>query len=241
MVRRLNVLVTDDELPALEGLVRMLEGDPRIAQIYSASSGVEAIRALEQHAVDAVFLDIHMPSLSGIDIARMINRFANPPAVVFVTADETKALEAFDLKAFDYLLKPVDDARLVESVRRLCDGREEADEAQPMVTVGHLGTNRVIKRENILYAEARGDYIRLHTENTSYLVRIAMTELERQWGEDFLRIHRSYLVSAQHITNVRLGATKGIVWVGGVELPVSRRSLPLVRGMLERTRLRRGR
>lgn len=239
MARRLNVLVTDDELPALEGLVRMLREDQRIAQIYAASSGIEAIHALEQHAVDAVFLDIHMPSLSGIDIARMINRFANPPAVVFVTADETKALEAFDLKATDYLLKPVDDARLLESVRRLCDGREETAVSQPMVTVEHLGSSRLIKREDILYAEAKGDYIRLHTAEVSYLMRVAMAELERQWAEsEFLRIHRSYLVSVRHIQNVKLGTARGSVWVGGVELPVSRRSLPLVRELLARTRVR---
>ena len=239
MARRLNVLVTDDELPALEGLVRMLREDPRIAQIYAAGSGIEAIHALEQHAIDAVFLDIHMPSLSGIDIARIINRFANPPAVVFVTADETKALEAFDLKASDYLLKPVDDARLVESVRRLCEGREDPVNAPPMVTVEHLGTSRLIKREDILYAEARGDYIRLHTGDASFLMRVAMAELERQWSDgDFLRIHRSYLVSVRHIQNMKLGTAKGSVWVGGAELPVSRRSLPLVRGLLERTRVR---
>ncbi|MDT0196680.1 LytTR family DNA-binding domain-containing protein [Arthrobacter sp. AB6] len=239
MARRLNVLVTDDELPALEGLVRMLRQDSRIAKIYTASSGIEAIHALEQHEVDAVFLDIHMPSLSGIDIARMINRFANPPAVVFVTADETKALEAFDLKASDYLLKPVDDARLLESVRRLSHAREDILNTEPMVTVEHLGTSRLIKREDILYAEARGDYIRLHTEDASYLLRVAMAELERQWADgDFIRIHRSYLVSARHIQHMKLSAAKGSVWVDGAELPVSRRSLPIVRDLLNRTRVR---
>lgn len=239
MARRLNVLVTDDEAPALQWLVGMLQDDPRIANVYAASNGIEAIRALEQHPVDAVFLDIHMPSLSGIEIARMINHFATPPAVVFVTADETKALEAFDLRATDYLLKPVDDARLFESIGRLHDIRDEDAPSQPMVTVEHLGNSRLIRRDDIIYAEAKGDYIRLHTRDAAYLMRVALAELERQWAdESFLRIHRSYLVAVKHIEKVRLGPGSGVVRVGGVELPVSRRSLPVVRELLERTRVR---
>ncbi|WP_035776481.1 response regulator, partial [Arthrobacter sp. H5] len=115
-----NVVIADDELPAIEELAYLLSQDARIDTIHRASNGAEALRALETHPVDALFLDIHMPSLSGLDIARVISRFSRPPAVVFVTADEDRALEAFELRAVDYLLKPVRTERLAESVRRIC-------------------------------------------------------------------------------------------------------------------------
>ena len=117
----INVLVADDELPAVEELAFLLRKDDRIGMIHRASSGAEVLRALEVEEVDAVFLDIHMPALSGLDIARVISRSAHPPAVVFVTADEERALEAFELAAVDYLLKPVRAERLAKSVGRISE------------------------------------------------------------------------------------------------------------------------
>jgi CheY-like chemotaxis protein len=117
----INVLVADDELPAIEELAFLLGKDERIGTIHRASSGNEALRALETEAVDAVFLDIHMPAVSGLDIARVISRSSRPPAVVFVTADEDCALEAFELAAVDYLLKPVRAERLARSVGRISE------------------------------------------------------------------------------------------------------------------------
>ena len=121
----INVLVADDELPAVEELAFLLGRDDRIGAIHRASSGAEALRALEAEDVDAVFLDIHMPALSGLDIARAISRSARPPAVVFVTADEDCALEAFELAAVDYLLKPVRAERLAKSVGRISELLED--------------------------------------------------------------------------------------------------------------------
>ena len=117
----INVLVADDELPAVEELAFLLGRDHRIGAIHRALSGAEALARAGAEAVDAVFLDIHMPALSGLDIARAISRSTHPPAVVFVTADEECALEAFDLAAVDYLLKPVRAERLAESVGRICE------------------------------------------------------------------------------------------------------------------------
>ncbi len=117
----INVLVADDELPAVEELAFLLGRDERIGAIHRASSGAEALRTLETESVDAVFLDIHMPALSGLDIARAISRSSSPPAVVFVTADEDCALEAFDLAAIDYLLKPLRAERLSRSVDRISE------------------------------------------------------------------------------------------------------------------------
>ena len=241
-----NVLVVDDELPAVQAMAYLLARDERIGSIQQATSGAEALRALEEHEVDALFLDIHMPSLSGLDIARVISRFSRPPAVVFVTADEDKAVQAFELAAVDYLLKPVRAERLAESVRRICELIQDREEGGPaakpeVISVDQGGVTKMIRRDDIRYVQAQGDYARLHTAESSYLVRIPLNDLERQWAQaGYLRIHRSYLVALDHIQQVRLGSGRASVMVNGAELPVSRRHLPAVRDKLQATRVRAG-
>lgn len=115
----MTVLVADDEQPALDELVFLLGHDPRVGLIHCASNGADALRILTQEPIDAVFLDIHMPGLSGIDLARALGHFDRRPPFVFVTADEERAVEAFDLAAVDYVLKPVQAERLAQTVQRL--------------------------------------------------------------------------------------------------------------------------
>lgn len=234
-----NVVIADDEFPAVEALAYLLSRDPRIENIYKAMSGAEALRALESHDVDALFLDIHMPALSGLDIARVISRFSRPPAVVFVTADEDQALQAFELAAVDYLLKPVRPERLAESVRRICELMEDGDTKPEVVTVDQGGITKMIRRDEIKYVQAQGDYARLHTAEASYLIRVPLNDLEQQWEDaGYLRIHRSYLVAMNQVQQVRITAGKASVLINGAELPVSRRHLPAVRDKLEANRVR---
>lgn len=235
----LNVVVADDEIPAVEELAYLLGQDDRIGTIHRATSGAEALRALEDHDVDALFLDIHMPALSGLDIARVISRFTKPPAIVFVTADDDLALEAFDLAAVDYLLKPVRPERLMETVGRIREIRNDGDDKADVITVDRGGITRMIRLDEVRYVQAQGDYARLHTADASYLVRIPLTDLQQQWSaQDFVRIHRSYLVSMNYVTSVKLTAGGACVTLDDVQLPVSRRHLPLLRRMLETTRIR---
>ncbi|MDQ0077273.1 LytR/AlgR family response regulator transcription factor [Arthrobacter oryzae] len=235
----INVLVADDELPAVEELAFLLGRDDRIGAIHRASSGAQALRVLDAEAVDAVFLDIHMPALSGLDIARAISRSSNPPAVVFVTADEECALEAFELAAVDYLLKPVRAERLARSVGRICELMKDGAAPPEMITVDLGGTTRMIRRDDVTYVQAQGDYARLHTTDSSYLIRVPLADLEQQWAEaGFLRTHRSYLIALNHVSHMKLAAARPTVTVAGAELPISRRHLPSVREKLETTRIR---
>ncbi|QNE14093.1 LytTR family DNA-binding domain-containing protein [Pseudarthrobacter sp. NBSH8] len=237
----INVLVADDELPAVEELAYLLGKDDRIGVIHRATSGAEALRALNTERIDAVFLDIHMPAVSGLDVARAITRSSKPPAVVFVTADEDCALEAFELAAVDYLLKPVRAERLSRSVGRISELlRDGAAAAAPeMITVDQGGTTRMIRRDDVTYVQAQGDYARLHTADASYLIRVPLADLEQQWAEaGFIRTHRSYLVALKHVQSMKLAADKPSVSVAGAGLPISRRHLPMVREKLEATRIR---
>jgi len=235
----ISVLIADDEPPALDELEFLLGADPRVGTVHRAPSGAEAVRIISQHPVDVVFLDIHMPGLSGFDLARALGRFERKPALVFVTADEDGALEAFELAAVDYLLKPVRAERLERSVTRVLDAlHAPAPQTGPitrpeMVPVTLGTTTRMIRRDDIRYVQAYGDYARLHTDDGSYLVRIPLNDLERRWQEaGFVRIHRSYLVALAHVSRARLAADRPSVTSGGAELPVSRRALPALREQL---------
>ena len=237
-LRTLNVVVADDEAPAVEELAFLLGKDARIGMVYRAASGAAALHEIETRDVDAVFLDIHMPALSGLDIARALGRLERPPAVVFVTADEDHALRAFDLAALDYLLKPVRPERLAESVRRICEASADA-ETVDVVTVVQGATTKMIPRAHIRYVQAQGDYARLHTADGSYLIRVPLADLEDQWAEaGFVRIHRSYLVARTHIRQLRLTGGRASVQLDGADLPVSRRHLPAVRATLDAGRIR---
>ncbi|WP_106814935.1 LytR/AlgR family response regulator transcription factor [Microbacterium timonense] len=243
----ISVLIADDEQPAIDELAFLLRQDARIGVIHQAPSGAEAIRLLTREPVDAVFLDIHMPGLTGFDLARALQRFERRPALVFVTADEESALEAFDLAAVDYLLKPVRTERLQRSVTRVLEAiRAQAapptDASAPsrpeLIAVTLGGTTRMIRRDEVRYVQAQGDYARLHTEEASYLVRVPMSDLERQWSDAFVRIHRSYLVAIPHLARLRLAGDRPSVTVAGAELPVSRRLLPALRERLETATIR---
>ena len=244
----ISVLIADDEQPAIDELAFLLGQDPRIGIIHQAASGSEAVRLLTREPVDAAFLDIHMPGLNGFDLARAMQRFERRPALVFVTADEEGALEAFDLAAVDYLLKPVRTERLHRSITRVIEALKAgsapaagvaASEQQPeMIAVTLGGTTRMIRRDEVRYVQAQGDYARLHTEEASYLVRVPMSDLERQWSDAFVRIHRSYLVAIPHLARIRLGGDHPSVTVGAAELPVSRRLLPALRERLESATIR---
>jgi DNA-binding LytR/AlgR family response regulator len=108
-----------------------------------------------------------------------------------------------------------------------------------MVAVTLGGTTRMIRRDDVRYVQAQGDYARLHTEEASYLVRVPMSDLERQWADaGFVRVHRSYLVSLAHLSRIRLGSDHPSVTVGQAELPVSRRLLPALRERLDQTIIR---
>lgn len=233
----IDVLVADDEQPALDELVHLLRGDDRIGHILTATGGAEALRLLSERAVRIAFLDIHMPGLLGTELARGFLALAEPPAVVFVTADEARAVEAFELRAADYLLKPVRTERLRRAVDRVLElgesGRPGEDEVVP-VTVG--SAVRFVRRSEVRWVQAQGDYSRLHTEDgPGHLVRTPISELESRWASTgFLRIHRSTLVRTAAITEARLSGGEPVVVVGASVLPVSRRLAPVVREALLR-------
>lgn len=247
----LTVLAVDDEAPALDELAYLLGRQPGIGDVVQVADATAALRELNQRAIDAIFLDINMPGLSGLELAEVLANFAHRPAVVFVTAHDDKAVAAFDVGAVDYLLKPIRQDRLDEAVRRVSAARSAEppaadDEPESDVIPAELGgITHLVPRMSIGWVEAEGDYARLHSASGSHLVRIPLSALETRWRDHgFQRIHRSYLVALRLVTGLRTsdGAVLVRLRANGaspaVELPVSRRQARELRDRLVRDPMR---
>jgi len=230
----LRVLVIDDERPALDELTFLLEHDERVGEVHATDSPTDALRLLQDLEVDTVFLDIQMPGLTGIELAHVLSRFKTPPAVVFVTAHDQHAVDAFELNAVDYVLKPVREQRIVEAVRRVL-AATPTENPQEQVPVERGGVTRFVPVSQIRYVEAEGDYARLHTADDSHLVRVPLTQLEQDWADaGFVRIHRSILIATAFVDEVRVDGGRCTVVIGAQELQVSRRHTRELRDLLVR-------
>ena len=246
----------DDEAPGLSEIKFLLESSPHIRRVLTAFDAAEALRILRgdyddevmertkegRPPVDAVFADINMPGLSGTDLARVLNAFRAPPALVFVTGVEhSEAVVAFEVGALDFVTKPINDDRVNKAIARVVDRVnatpavasenqpayvEPADEEVIPVELG--GTIKLVPRATVRFVEAQGDYARLHTAEGSHLVRIPLAQLEERWANaGFVRIHRSYLVALPLVSELRMTSNGYAVVIGSgtdaKELPVSRR------------------
>jgi two-component system response regulator LytT len=243
----LRLLAVDDEPPALDELAFLLRADQRVGHVVTAGDAVSALKVLEDDRVDGVFLDIRMPGLTGLELARVLSRFLAPPPIVFVSAYDDAAVDAFSLRAVDYLLKPVREARLAEAVGRVVAATASPGPVPPTadappdtgtIAVELAGVTRFLHVADVRYVEAQGDYARLYTDSGSHLVRVPLAALEQRWqSAGFVRIHRSYLVAISAISELRVSASGGqSVRVGSedaaVLLPVSRRHARELKGRL---------
>lgn len=232
---KIRALIVDDEAPAREELRWLLSHQSAIGEVAVGASATEALRIIEEQSVDVVFLDIEMPDLNGIELARILRRFAQPPLVVFVTAFERHALNAFEVQAIDYVLKPIRTDRLDQTIKRVADAlldarRTNADgppEPPPSgrlrIPVESSGRTILVERSDVFAVEASRDYVRLHTATKSHLVRLSISALEEEWGSvGFVRVHRSYLVSLAHVKELRSDGAGLTALVGALEIPVSR-------------------
>lgn len=251
MTEQLRVLVVDDEPLAGTDLAWLLRARPDISSVEIVTSATEALRLLETAAFDVIFTDVRMPGFSGLDLARVLARFETSPAVVFVSAYEDHALEAFEVAAVDYLLKPIVPERLADSVARARrhlsttvepaaptpEPKQEPADDLDIIFCEVAGVTRKVTRAEIAYVEASRDFVRIHTVHGSHLVRLAISNLEAAWeSHGWVRLHRSFLAPLDRISELRVGPDGGwVARVGDRHLPVSRRHLPTVRSRLQRT------
>ena len=159
----IRALLVDDEAPARSELRYLLDGHADVHVVGEAASAREALELARELAPDIVFLDVEMPGLSGVEAAPLVRERTDPPAVVFVTAHERYAVDAFAVEAFDYLLKPVDPDRLARVVERLRERSVEQVLPVEKVPVVSAGGTELLDYDQVHYAQADGDYSRVHT------------------------------------------------------------------------------
>jgi two-component system LytT family response regulator len=250
-VTTFHALIVDDEPPSRRVLRQLIQKHADVAVVAEARDSSDALKALSELNPDLVFLDIQLPGASGIDIVRQRGVERMPP-VVFVTAYDEFAVQAFELAAIDYLMKPVSQARFDVSMQRVrrarlrdTGGRSmdpalgtllDIYEAQPgtpsrppfvkrlRVRVGTRDI--VVPAEDVCYIVAHGVYARLHTGKSRHLVREPMHFIERRLDPStFVRIHRSYIVNADFVRELRTQSNgdRVVVMKSGEALPISRR------------------
>ncbi|MCU0646408.1 MAG: LytTR family DNA-binding domain-containing protein [Gemmatimonadaceae bacterium] len=214
--RPLRALLVDDEEAALRRLRRLLGTDPRVTIVGEASDGPSALARLEAGDVDVLFLDIQMPGMSGLDVARQLPR-ERAVRIVFVTAHDEHAINAFELSALDYLLKPVNPERLADSVRRLAESLDRLQPAARLtaaldtaaaaplqrVLVPDGKGQRLVDMTQVHLISAYGNYVKLHVGADTLLYRQTMQRMEAALDRrDFARIHRGAIVNVRFIANV---------------------------------------
>ncbi|HXF47280.1 MAG TPA: LytTR family DNA-binding domain-containing protein [Burkholderiaceae bacterium] len=249
----LKILIVDDEPPARARLQQLLAdaaGQVALTVVGEADGGRAALDAVDRLAPDVVLLDIHMPDMAGIEVARHLAARERPPAVIFVTAFDEHALDAFEVQALDYLLKPVRLERLVAAMARAQrlqprDPKLEAvarslSAARTHLTVSERGKMILVPVDDIVYLRAELKYVTIRTAAREYLTEESLSSLEAEFGERFVRIHRNALVARKSIHGFqRVRGDKGEEVADGhwevllkelpERLPISRRQWPTVK------------
>lgn len=214
-------LIVDDEPPAVKVLKKYIETVPQLEVCGTCKNAFEVLNLLPEKKVDILFLDVHMPKLFGTELLKTI---PHPPKVIFTTAHKEFAVEAFELNAVDYLLKPISFERFLKAINKILQNNLPIVEtAPPPVSFVYFRSDRKMIKvflEDILYVESFRDYVIIHMrERRDLKVKIPLNHVERMLPEDqFIRIHRSFLVSLNKIT----AYTKTDVEINAVKLPIGK-------------------
>jgi DNA-binding LytR/AlgR family response regulator len=247
----LRLLATDHDQPQLDGLIGLLRDSARVSDVEVAGSAHEALLRASRRRFDAVFLEVRMPELDGLEIASVLKAFALPPAVVFVATSDRHVASAFRLGAIDYLIRPLARGRVEEALDRVQaaiaqrgstgDGRPATNGAADgpidgnMLVVNSGRETRVLVPRSILYLESYGDYMRIFADNGHYLVRGRLAEAAvRLAAEGFHRVHRKYLANLHRAIEVEtLGNGTAVLRLeDDSQIPVARRHVRELRQRL---------
>ena len=265
-MRPLKAIVVDDERLARRGLALRLQAMAEVDVVAECANGQEALQAIAAESPDLVFLDIQMPGMDGFDVVCELQADAMP-LIIFVTAFDAYAIDAFKVHAVDYVLKPIDDSRLEEAIERavvrhaqqamgskeellaLISGRDAASAASELVdeeagsqpwperlTIKDGNEFQLVKIADIEWIDAAGDYMCVHADGKTHIMRTTMKRLESSLNPDiFIRVHRSSIVNANAIASAasHLNGEYVLTLVGGAQLKVSRSYRDRIKSLLD--------
>jgi two-component system response regulator AlgR len=243
----MRIFIVDDEEPARERLKELLADiavELPSTVVGEARNGLEAIERVPESGAEVLLLDIQMPGMGGLEVARHLASLERPPTVVFVTAHDRHAVEAFELNALDYLLKPVRAERLAAALKKATSPNREqlakaAEGAREYLSVAERNRIVLVPVGEIVFLRAEQKYVTVRTRSREHLIEEALVSLEREFAATFVRIHRNCLVARAAIRGFeRSGGAEDdphwLVVLDGLEerLPVSRRQWPMLRELV---------
>jgi two-component system response regulator AlgR len=249
----LSVIIVDDEGPArarLRDLLADIAHELPNEIVAEADNGLRALAAIDGGGVDVALVDIRMPGMDGIELAHHLSQLEHPPAVIFVTAFDAYAVRAFELNAVDYLLKPVRAPRLLAALQKVPQSRALDRNRMLRLAQGprtHLsyherGRLLLIPVATILFLKADLKYVMARTRDREYLLDESLTHLEHEFGEQFIRLHRSVLAAREAIIGFEKSGTDDAEtqWQALLRdiperLPISRRQWPLLKSYVHRS------
>jgi two-component system response regulator AlgR len=206
MIRPLKLLIADDEAPARNRLRELLSEINNITVVAEAKNGQEALNLANDHQPDTVLLDIRMPGIDGIEAAQHLQKMAKPPAIIFTTAFDSYAMQAFDMNAVDYLLKPIRLERLytaIQKARALLPSQLEAlaplSPQKKYFSISERGRILLVPIADVIYLRAELKYITVRTAEREYILEESLNNLEQEFGNIFIRLHRNCLVAKAYI------------------------------------------
>lgn len=229
----IKTLIVDDE-PLAAGLVKeFLSAYPQFEVVAICHDGFEALKAIQLFQPELIFLDIQMPKITGFELLELLE---NPPAVLFTTAFDQYAVQAFDVKGIDYLVKPFSEARFAQAIQRFLSQQTArivpeavdypvSEERNKRIVVRVKNEIKIIQTQEVRYFEAEDDYISIHTQEGKFLKKMTMKQLEESLDpEKFARVHRSFLVNLQEVTGLEPYEKESYLLRlrSGQKIPVSR-------------------
>lgn len=213
----MKILIVDDERLARERLRHLVSGLVPDPEVFEASNGREALFAVNASRPDLVLMDIRMPVMDGLESAMHLSNMDNPPSVIFTTAYDQHAVEAFEVNAVDYLLKPIRKERLETALGKVAPlslnqinrlrGQQEMAHSRSHISVQLRGQITVIPVSEIVYFMADNKYVRVRTASERHYIEDSLVSLEQEFEEKFLRIHRNAIVSIAHIRGMEKQAS----------------------------------
>lgn len=229
----MKCIIVEDEYPAREELKYFIKNYSCIEIEKEFEDSLEALKYLEKNEIDLIFLDINIPNLDGMSLGKIINRFKNKPMIVFITAYKEYALEAFEIQAVDYILKPYSEERIINTLKRIekkdKEETEKNDVVKDKITLWKSDKMIVISMKDIYYCETCERDTIVYTRNDKYIANMSISSFYKKLSKDiFFRSHRSYIINIDKVKEI-------IPWFNNtynvklkdldVEIPVSRSNI----------------
>ncbi|WP_425447397.1 LytR/AlgR family response regulator transcription factor [Dethiothermospora halolimnae] len=212
----ISILICDDDIYTLRVLKKVIEENDSVKDIFMANNGEEALEIIKTYEVHLAFLDIDMPKMDGLEAAKIMKTINKDIEIVFITAFRHYALDSYEIRAFDYILKPIDFSRVKEDLQKILDkinekGMTASLKDNDIIVIKNNEDYQIINMNEINYFEKDKKQLIIHTPNNRYITNMGLKEIEEKLSSAFLRTHKSYIVNLKNIHRISPYGTSSFI------------------------------